>query len=79
VPTALMIHVKTSSLRPGRFYLRQADVIRYAAMPRETQPPIKVTDRTVTDGCHRLAAAKLRGDQTILAVGPDIDPDILAF
>jgi len=39
-------------------------------------PPIEVRGRELVDGHHRVAAALLRGDETILAVGP-VDLEIV--
>lgn len=44
-------------------------VAMYAAMPVETMPPIKIRKvpggHWVTDGGHRLAAVRMRGDEYI--------------
>jgi|GEM_PF-7014469 len=56
-------------------------VLRYAAMPSETQPPIQyILGRDghcyVADGNHRLFAAILRGDPTVTAEPMKIAPEI---
>ncbi len=50
-------------------FLRHVETIdkmlveKYATMPAETQPPIRVKrNLRIVDGYHRLAAAKKRGD-----------------
>jgi hypothetical protein len=63
--------VRVKDLRPARLYLRQADVERYAKMDASTAPPVFVTDGIVNNGCHRLAAAKLRNDEYIRAIVND--------
>jgi hypothetical protein len=53
---------------PGQGSLYQ----KYAALPAETAPPIKIrSDSDVplcVDGGHRLAAAKLRGDTEVKVI-----------
>lgn len=71
------VTVKLDALCISRFYLREEDIKKYAAM-KTPFPPIKIADgRTIGDGNHRVAAAKLRGDKTIRAIGNTIDPTII--
>lgn len=69
--------VSISGLKPGRYGLRHEAVVEYSKRPASTAPVIQVKGRVVTKGSHCLAAAKLRGDTHIRAVGR-ISPDLLA-
>jgi hypothetical protein len=69
--------ISISGLKPGRYCLRQDAVVEYSKRPAGTAPVIQVKGRVVTKGSHLLAAAKLRGDTTVKAVGR-IAPDLIA-
>jgi hypothetical protein len=40
---------------------------RYALLPAATAPPIVLEGAVIQEGCHRLIAAILRGEETICA------------
>ena len=51
----------------------------YAAMPRSTQPPIRVRrDLQIKDGFRRLCAARLRGDMEILCYPASLQEELSA-
>lgn len=63
-----LISMSVDSLPPTDYQaVDRADAERYSKMPAETSPPIVIDLNGISvDGQHRLAAARIRGDKTIM-------------
>jgi len=66
IDVALLCMVNAQAIA-GHMQRELTRVLQYAALPAHTAPPIWINGKLeLGDGTHRLCAAQLRGDRTIL-------------